>query len=134
MNLRLSHSISVEEKKYNKKIREESVLLHDLNEGPWLIGSEAEIKLKKKIEKLGKPLKEWDIKIYRGVLTGFNKAFIIDNKTKEALVAEDPKSSEIIKPILRGRDIKRYHTKWANLWLISTFPSHKLDMATIPSD
>ena len=73
-------------------------------------------------------------KIYCGIKTGYNDAFIIDNKTKEALVAEDPKSSEIIKPILRGRDIKRYHTKWANLWLISTFPSLKLDMATIPSD
>ena len=46
--------------------------------------------------------------MYRGITTGLNQAFIIDNETKEALVAEDPKSAEILKPVLRGRDIRRY--------------------------
>ena len=55
-----------------------------------------------------------------GIKTGCNAAFIIDNETKEALIAEDPKSAEIIKPVLRGRDIKRYQTNWAKLWLIDT--------------
>ncbi len=55
-----------------------------------------------------------------GIKTGFNEAFIIDNKTKEALIAEDPYSKEIIKPVLRGRDIYRYRTKWASFWLIDT--------------
>jgi hypothetical protein len=63
-------------------------------------------------------LKEWDVKINFGIKTGFNKAFIIDIPTKERLCAEDPKSIEIIKPILRGRDIKRYSYDWAGLWLI----------------
>ena len=58
--------------------------------------------------------------INRGILTGFNKAFIIDNDTKEALIAEDPRSADIIKPVLRGRDIKRYRAEWAGLWLIDT--------------
>ena len=49
-----------------------------------------------------------------------NEAFIIDNQTKEALVAEDPKSEEILKPVLRGRDIRRYNADWAGLWLIDT--------------
>ena len=74
------------------------------------------------------PLKNWDVKIYRGVLTGFNEAFIIDTETKEKLCKEDPKSSEIIKPILRGRDIGRYYYKWAGMWLIFVpwhFPLHK---------
>ncbi len=55
-----------------------------------------------------------------GIKTGFNKAFIIDNETKEALVAEDPRSAEIIKPVLRGRDIQRYRAEWAGKWLIAT--------------
>ena len=58
--------------------------------------------------------------IYRGITTGLNDAFIIDNQAKEALIAEDPKSAEIIKPVVRGRDIRRYQAKWASLWLIDT--------------
>ena len=58
--------------------------------------------------------------IYRGITTGLNEAFIIDNETKEALVAEDPRSAEIIKPVLRGRDIQRYRAEWAGKWLIAT--------------
>lgn len=58
--------------------------------------------------------------IYRGITTGLNDAFIIDNQTKDALVAEEPKSTEIIKPVLRGRDIDRYRAKWAGMWLIDT--------------
>ena len=56
--------------------------------------------IKAKIEAVGTPLKDWDINIYRGVLTGYNEAFIIDSETKEKLIAEDPKSAEIIRPIL----------------------------------
>lgn len=55
-----------------------------------------------------------------GIKTGYNKAFIIDNRTKEALVAQDPRSAEIIKPVIRGRDIRRYRVEWAGLWLIDT--------------
>lgn len=65
-------------------------------------------------------MKEWDINIYRGILTGFNEAFIIDGKTKDALIAEDPKSAEIIRPILRGKDIKKYKAEFADLYLIAT--------------
>ena len=70
------------------------------------------------MEAVGTPLKKWDVSIYRGVTTGLNDAFIIDNETKEALVAADPKSAEIIKPLLRGRDIQRYRAQWAGLWLV----------------
>ena len=76
--------------------------------------------IKDKIEKIGVPLKDWDIKIYRGILTGCNEAFIIDGATKDALIAQDPKSAEIIRPILRGRDIKRYSYEFADKWLIAT--------------
>ena len=58
---------------------------------------------------------------------------MIDNDTKNALIAEDPNSAEIIKPILRGRDIKRYRAEWANLWLIATFPALMLNIDDYPA-
>ncbi|MFR3642315.1 MAG: TaqI-like C-terminal specificity domain-containing protein [Dysgonomonas mossii] len=86
----------------------------------WVILSSLEQSIRSKIELVGTPLKDWDIDIYRGVLTGYNEAFIIDSETKEKLIKEDSKSAEIIRPILRGRDIKRYGYEFANLWLINT--------------
>ena len=85
----------------------------------WTISSSIEQSIKQKIETKGKPLKDWDIKLYRGITTGYNEAFIIDGKTKDELIAQDPKSAEVIKPILRGRDIKRYKAEFADLWLIN---------------
>ena len=87
---------------------------------PWAILSSTELSLKHKIEDVGIPLKDWDISINYGIKTGYNTAFLIDNQTKEALIAADPKSAEIIKPVLKGRDIKRYQANWAGLWLIVT--------------
>ena len=100
-----------------------AIKLNNLSEESWVISSKAEYEIKKRIEEFGTPLKDWDISIYRGVLTGFNKAFIIDGEKKDELIAQDPKSAEIIKPVLRGRDIKRYKAEFADLWLIATFPA-----------
>lgn len=86
----------------------------------WVISSPIEERIRQKIETLGTPLGEWDINIFYGIKTGYNKAFIIDGKTKDRLIAEDPKSAEILKPILRGRDIKRYRAEFADLWLIDS--------------
>lgn len=69
---------------------------------------------------MGVPLKDWDISINYGIKTGFNDAFIIDGKKKDELITADPKSAEIIRPILRGRDISRYEYSFADLWLINT--------------
>ncbi len=90
------------------------------NGNSWVILSPIEQRIKEKIEKVGTPLKDWDVQIYRGILTGYNEAFIIDGKKKEELINQDPKSAEIIRPILRGRDIKRYGYEFADLWLINT--------------
>ncbi len=76
--------------------------------------------LKAKIEARGVPLKDWEVSINFGVKTGFNEAFIIDTATKEQLCQQDPKSAKIIKPFLRGRDIKHYGYEWAGVWLINT--------------
>ena len=93
----------------------------------WVILNEDERTLKEKIEKIGVPLKKWNIKIYRGILTGYNNAFIIDTDKRNELVAEDPNSAEIIKPILRGRDIKRYHAQLAGLWVINSYNGYKIN-------
>jgi len=94
--------------------------LFNLGISPWFIGSSDELALKEKIEKIGKPLKDWGVKINRGILTGLNEAFIIDQLTRTRLIQEDQKSSEIIKPILRGRDIHKYIYNFADLYLLQT--------------
>jgi adenine-specific DNA-methyltransferase len=106
-------------------ITKNSLNIDKLSKDTWFIGSKAEIALKEKIEKLGKPLKNWDVNIYRGVLTGLNEAFIIDEETRTRLIKEDPKSEEIIKLILRGRDIKRYGYEESGLYLITTHNGYK---------
>ncbi len=96
------------------------ITLTELSADSWTISSAIEQQIKTKIEEIGTPLKDWDIDIYRGVLTGFNEAFIIDEATKNEFIAQDPKSVEIIKPILRGRDIQRYKAEFADLYLINS--------------
>ena len=87
---------------------------------PWSILSHAEQSIMLKMQAKGTPLKDWAVSINYGIKTGYNKAFIIDHFAKEALIAADPKSAEIIKPVLRGRDIQRYQAQWASLYLIDT--------------
>ena len=96
------------------------------NSDSWVILSPIEQSIKRKIEAAGTPLKDWDINIYRGVLTGYNEAFIISTEKRDEILAncqsedERARTAELIRPILRGRDIKRYGYNWANLWLINT--------------
>ena len=92
----------------------------------WVILSPIEQRIKRKIESVGTPLKDWNIQINYGIKTGCNEAFIID-ETKRAEIlancrdtAERKRTDELIRPILRGRDIKRYGYDWANLYLIAT--------------
>ena len=96
------------------------------NSDSWVILSPIEQSIKRKIEAVGTPLKDWNINIYRGVLTGYNEAFIISTEKRDEILAncqtedERTRTAELIRPILRGRDIKRYGYNWANLWLINT--------------
>ncbi|TVQ43049.1 MAG: class I SAM-dependent DNA methyltransferase, partial [Saprospirales bacterium] len=109
------------------------VVLNDLSNESWIILEPEELTIKEKIERLGTPLKEWDVQINRGILTGYNPAFIIDGKKKDELIAEDPKSAEILKPILRGRDIKRYRAEFADLWLIAAHNGYRKEDGTVVS-
>ncbi len=110
-----------------------SIYQKKLDDKCWTLADEMILKLKEKIEGIGIPLKDWDVKIYRGLLTGCNEAFIIDNEMKEKLCREDPKSAEILKPILKGRDIGKYYYKWAGLWVIATFPALHLNIDDYPA-
>ena len=92
----------------------------------WIILSPIEQSIKRKIEKVGTPLKDWDIQINYGIKTGFNEAFIISTEKREEILAncqteeEQTRTAEIIRPILRGRDIKRYGYVDNGLFLINT--------------
>ena len=92
----------------------------------WVILSPIEQSIKNKIEAVGTPLKDWDINIYRGVLTGYNDAFIITTEKRNEILAncfsddERSRTAELIRPILRGRDIKRYGYVDNGLYLINT--------------
>ncbi|PAF41449.1 TaqI-like C-terminal specificity domain-containing protein [Helicobacter sp. 11S03491-1] len=136
-----------------------------LNETSFTFSDEITLAIKKKIERIGTPLKEWDISINYGIKTGYNDAFIINTAKRDEILSkcdntpnsnlpfkhinghyipatqdqaqkdkdivylnEKERTDQIIRPILRGRDIKRYHYEWAGLWVIATFPSLKLDI------
>ncbi len=94
----------------------------------WIILSDVEQRIREKVERVGTPLKKWNIQINYGIKTGFNEAFIIDGGKRKEIIEKDPKSEQIIRPILRGRDIKRYGYEFADLYLITTFPSLKIDI------
>jgi tRNA1(Val) A37 N6-methylase TrmN6 len=94
----------------------------------WVIAESGNAVLIDKIKKQGVPLKEWNITINYGIKTGLNEAFIIDRTTKDRLIAENPKCAEILKPILRGKDIQKWVPDYANLFIIGTFPSLKLNI------
>ena len=102
------------------------------NNNIWTINSKIENSIKSKIESRGKKLSEWDIKILYGVKTGFNDAFIIDELTRNKLITVNQKNDEIIRPIIRGRDIDRYQYIQPNLFMICTFPSKKYNINDYP--
>ena len=105
----------------------------------WVILSPIEQSIKQKIEAVGTPLKDWNIQINYGIKTGFNDAFIITTEKRDEILAncqteeERIRTAELIRPILRGRDIKRYGYEWAEKYLIATFPSRHYDIEQYPA-
>ena len=99
----------------------------------WAILTAIECSIKRKIQSIGTPLGQWNVRINRGILTGCNEAFIIDEEKRNELIAMDEKSAEIIRPILRGRDIKRYSYSYQDLYLICTFPSKQYNIDQYPA-
>ncbi|MFP5088962.1 class I SAM-dependent DNA methyltransferase, partial [Bacteroides eggerthii] len=93
-------------------VQQEHTICDFSDSNSWVILSPIEQSIRRKIESIGTPLKDWDINIYRGVLTGYNDAFIISTEKRDEILAncqtegERQKTAELIRPILRGRDIK----------------------------
>jgi len=99
----------------------------------WTILKPLEFTIKNKIEKKSVQLEKTGIKINYGIKTGLNEAFIIDDKTRNKLLLEDSKNAELIRPILRGRDIKRFTYNDPKLYMICTFPSKNINIDEYPS-
>ena len=120
-------------------VRSHSSVCNFSGSDSWVILSEIEQSIKNKIEAIGTPLKDWDIQINYGIKTGFNDAFIISTEKRDEILAnckteeERQRTADLIRPILRGRDIKRYGYDWANLWLIATFPAKHYDIEKYPA-
>ncbi|EIE8721135.1 Eco57I restriction-modification methylase domain-containing protein [Campylobacter jejuni] len=105
---------------------------NSLSKESFAFNDESTNALKTKIEKLGTPLKDWHgLNIYRGILTGYNEAFIITTEKKDEILAnckdedEKERTAKLIRKMLRGRDIKRYGYEWAGLWVINTHNGYK---------
>jgi len=109
-------------------VEQNKIKVSGLSSNYWSIIPAERSSLNEKLKKHGKPIKDWGISINRGILTGYNDAFIIDRATRNRLISEDTKSDELIFPYLRGRDTRRYGLKHEDLYLIATLPSRKIDI------
>ena len=105
----------------------------------WAILSPIEQSIKAKIEAIGTPLKDWNVKINRGILTGCNEAFIISGEKRDEILlncktdCERNSTVELIRPVLRGRDIRRYGYEWVGLYIIALFPSRRYNIEEYPA-
>ncbi len=105
----------------------------------WIILSSIEQNIKEKINLTGTQLKDWNIKINFGIKTGNNDAFLISSLEREYILSncssdeERKRTSDIIKPLIRGRDIQKYSYDWADIWIISLFPSRNYNIEQYPA-
>ena len=120
-------------------VRQQNSICDFSTSDSWVILSPIEQSIKRKIEAVGTPLKNWDVQINYGIKTGFNDAFIITTEKRNEILDncrdtdERQRTTELIRPILRGRDIKRYGYEFAGLYLIATFPSMHYDIEDYPA-
>jgi hypothetical protein len=131
-NLNLTHLL---------EIRKVEVPQRHLDPAGWRFEDRSVARLREKINAAGIPLKEYCGSPLRGIVSGLNEAFAIDGLTRDRLIAEDPRSVEILKPFLEGKDLKRWRYHWRGLWLIYThhgveidrYPAIKAHLATFRS-
>lgn len=105
----------------------------------WIIKEKQFQDIKSHVENQGKPLCLWEIEIDYGIKTGFNDAFYVSTEQRNIIlngcVSEEERkmTKSLIRPMLRGKDIKPYCYNWADIWLIGTFPAKKFDIKQYPS-
>jgi adenine-specific DNA-methyltransferase len=105
-----------------------------LGRGAWVVLSGTRQRIKELVEAQGVPLHEWDVQINYGIKTGFNEAFYLTGEQRDALIAEDPASEELIGKLLRGRDVERYKVNWDDTYqLIIKFGAHEYLKARYPA-
>ncbi|MDT2663019.1 TaqI-like C-terminal specificity domain-containing protein, partial [Enterococcus hulanensis] len=102
-------------------IRQNSIKSKFTENETWAILTSDEQNIRKKIQSIGTPLKEWGISINYGVKTGLNEAFIISGSKRDELIKVDSNSKDLIKPLLRGRDIQKYSFEFADQYLITAY-------------
>jgi hypothetical protein len=114
--------------------RQESFNLsqRDLTPNGWRMECPVNLRLLEKLRKAGTPLGEYvKGRFYYGIKTGLNEAFVVDRATRDKLIAEHPSSKEVLKPFLRGRDVKRWQCEPQDLWLI--FTRRGIDITKYPA-
>ena len=114
--------------RFSKK-QSNKIEIKNLSDETWILSNSADQKILTKLKENCVSLSEYvGGSSFRGILTGLTEAFVIDEETKNKIIEQDEKSREIIKPVLRGRDIKPYYAQSTGMWLISTFPTLKLNI------
>jgi hypothetical protein len=112
--------------------RGQQILQSELKSDGWRLESPAVLRLLEKLRRVGKPLREFvDSRVYRGITTGFNQAFVIDRATRDRLVREHKMSAEILKPYLRGRNVNRWRAESQDQWII--FTRRGIDIGRYPA-
>ena len=101
-----------------KIVSDHSIDLTYLDKESWLIFDRKKYGLRQEVIKRGIPIKKWGLEIYRGILTGFNEAFYLTEFEKDNLIIRDPKNKEIIKPMLRGKDLGRFYPNEIEYYLL----------------
>ena len=97
-----------------------AVAMLDLDENAWVVVTPERYRIKQTVESQGIPLGKWDLKINYGIKTGFNDAFFLSQKKCDELIAKEPHAADLIVPLLRGRYVGRYKTKWEGEWMINS--------------
>lgn len=104
-----------------------------ITDASWAIIDNNKQTIKSKIENKGKPLKDWNIKINFGIKTGINEVFLIDQIKRDELISIHKSADVLIRPLLRGRTINKYHTDWDGDFIIATFPALQINIEKYPS-
>ncbi|MBV6454760.1 MAG: Eco57I restriction-modification methylase domain-containing protein [Bacteroidetes bacterium] len=126
--VRINNDFNIEDQSLQEFVLSNGYKLSSLNHNAWVVGEKDIYDIKDYVEQQGTPLTKWDIVINYGLKTGLNDAFIISGAEKDKLIQEHESSEQVLKPILRGKDISSWYPEFANLWLVYIpwhFPLHE---------
>jgi len=108
------------DRQLHEQVSEKGLTLQGLSEKEWIVGDVTAMRLREEMERGNKRLIGYSVEIYRGVLTGFNKAFLVDDEDELKFLFSDYSSQQIVFKTLRGRNLQKYSYEFKNQWLIFT--------------